>query len=140
MLKLIVGVMGTGKTKVLLEMVNSAVEKSDGCVVCIEKGEKLKFDVKYQARLINTVEYGICNADSLYGMVTGLYVGNFDTTHIFIDSALKICGENLEEFEKLILNLDKLSESCGFECIVTSSMTEDMLGDKIKKYLMEIKH
>lgn len=139
MLKLIVGVKGTGKTKVLLEMVNDAVEKSDGCVVCIEKGEKLKFGVKYQARLINTVEYGICNADSLYGMVTGLYVGNFDTTHIFIDSALKICGENIEEFEKLILNLDKLSENCGFDCVITSSATQENLSDNIKKYLVDFK-
>jgi len=140
MLKLIIGVKGTGKTKVLLEMVNSAVESSDGCVVCIEKGEKLRLNVKYQARLINTVEYGISNADSLYGMVTGLYVGNFDTTHIFIDSALKICEENMDEFEKLIIKLDQLAESCGFECIITSSTTEDKLSDNLKKYIMDITH
>ena len=38
MLKLIIGVKGTGKTKTLISMVNEAVEKSHGDVVCIEKG------------------------------------------------------------------------------------------------------
>ena len=54
MLKLMIGVKGTGKTKTLIEMVNSAVNTSKGAVVCIEKGDKLRYDVKYQARLINT--------------------------------------------------------------------------------------
>ena len=57
MLKLIVGVKGTGKTKTLIAMVNEAIEASSGNVVCLEKGTKLRFDVKYQARLINTNDY-----------------------------------------------------------------------------------
>ena len=47
MLKLIIGVKGTGKTKALISMVNEAVEKSHGAVICIEKGDKLLF--KYEA-------------------------------------------------------------------------------------------
>ena len=54
MLKLIIGVKGTGKTKALISMVNTAVDHSHGDVVCIEKGVKLRYDVKYQARLIDT--------------------------------------------------------------------------------------
>ena len=57
MLKLIIGVKGTGKTKTLINMVNAAVESSTGDVVCIEKGVKLRYDVKHQARLINTEDF-----------------------------------------------------------------------------------
>ena len=71
MLKLIIGVKGTGKTKALISMVNEAVEKSSGAVICIEKGDKLRFDVKYQARLIDTDEYYVDDAQSLFGFVAG---------------------------------------------------------------------
>ncbi len=40
MLKIIIGVKGTGKTKTLVEMVNTTAEQSEGSVVCLEKGEK----------------------------------------------------------------------------------------------------
>ena len=61
MLKLIIGVKGTGKTKSLINLVNAAVESSHGNVVCIEKGDKLTYDVKHQARLIDTKQYFISN-------------------------------------------------------------------------------
>ena len=37
MLKLIIGVKGTGKTKTLIDMVNSALAVTKGDVVCVEK-------------------------------------------------------------------------------------------------------
>ena len=49
MVKLIIGVKGTGKTKALISMVNEAAEKTNGTVVCIEKGDKLTYDVKHHA-------------------------------------------------------------------------------------------
>ena len=69
MIKLIIGVKGTGKTKQLIDQVNAALDSSKGDVVCIEKGDKLKFDVKYQCRLIDTDYFDISGADSLYGFI-----------------------------------------------------------------------
>ena len=62
MLKLIIGKKGSGKTKTLIEMVNGAIEKSNGSVVCLEKGDKLKYDVSYRCRLIDTDEYKVESA------------------------------------------------------------------------------
>ena len=59
MVKLIIGIKGTGKTKQLIELVNAASEKSAGSVVCIEKGTKLTYDIKHTARLIDTDQYAI---------------------------------------------------------------------------------
>ena len=53
MLKLMIGVKGTGKTKTLIEKVNEAAGTSHGDVVCIEKGTKLRFDIKPTVRLID---------------------------------------------------------------------------------------
>jgi hypothetical protein len=134
MVKLIVGVKGTGKTKMLIDMANDALQTSSGCVVCVEKGQKLKYGVKYAARLIDTVEYDICGADALYGLVCGLYAANYDITHIFIDSALKICKENLEDFARFLSLIDIISNKNNFQCIITSSIAPEDLPEDILKY------
>ena len=90
MVKLIIGIKGTGKTKQLIELVNAASEKSAGSVVCIEKGTKLTSDIKHTARLIDTDQYAICDAQSLFGFIAGIIASNHDVTDLYIDSALKI--------------------------------------------------
>ncbi|MCL2813855.1 MAG: ATP-binding protein [Oscillospiraceae bacterium] len=134
MVKLIVGVKGTGKTKTLINMANEALKTSSGCVVCVEKGQKLKYDVKYKARLIDTSEYDICGADALYGLVCGLYAANYDITHIFIDSALKICEENLDGFAHFLNLIDNVSTKNKFLCIITASAAPEDLPEEVLKY------
>ncbi len=135
MLKLIIGVKGTGKTKTLIEMVNKASEESKGSVVCLEKGVKLRYDVKYQVRLINTNEYCIFDAQSLFGFVAGILAGNHDITDIFVDSALKICGNVSEDFDKLLPELDELAERYSVNIVMTSSIPAEEASDAVKKYL-----
>lgn len=135
MLKLIIGVKGTGKTKTLINMVNTAVENSHGNVVCIEKGVKLRYDVKYRARLINTEEYQIGDAAALYGFIAGILASNHDVTDLFVDSALKICRNDLAGFDTFIADLDKLVEKVGVNVIITSSIPVEEASETVKKYL-----
>ena len=135
MVKLIVGNKGTGKTKTLIEMVNEAVEKSNGAVVCLEKGEKLRYDVKYQARLIDVSEYGIAGADQLYSFVCGVYASNHDITHIFIDSAMTICDNTVEGLSSFLRRISAIVNKAGIELVLTSSVSEDELPDDIKSLL-----
>ena len=135
MVKLIIGIKGTGKTKTLIQMVNSALETTGGNVVVLEKGEKLRYDIKYQARLVNTDEYYVNDAQSLYGFVAGLLASNHDITELFIDSALKICAEDLPAFEKLVEELDLLTVKRETNVVITASMPEEDATDVIKKYL-----
>ena len=65
MIKLIVGIKGTGKTKQLIDMANAAVTATKGCVICVEKGNKLIHEIKYQARLVDVDEYAIDDALAL---------------------------------------------------------------------------
>jgi len=135
MVKLVVGVKGTGKTKTLIEQVNGAINESKGCVVCIEKGTKLIHEIKYQARLIDTNEYMVTDAEALYGFVAGIYASNHDVTHVFIDSALKICNNNVPAFETFIGKIDTFSEKSNIIFMITSSLPIDEIPDSLKKYL-----
>jgi len=135
MLKLIIGVKGTGKTKTLINMVNEAVEKSNGAVICIEKGDKLRYDVKYQARLIDTDEYFVDDAQSLFGFVAGILASNHDVTDLFIDSALKICKNDLASFEPALDKINALCDKCNVKCVITSSLDVAAATDTLKKYV-----
>jgi len=135
MLKLIIGVKGTGKTKTLINMVNSAVESSHGNVVCIEKGVKLRYDVKYRARLINTEEYNISDAQSLYGFLAGILASNHDVTDLFVDSALKICKNDLAQFDTFVEEVADLVEKVGVNVVITSSIPAEEASETVKKYI-----
>ena len=135
MLKLIIGVKGTGKTKTLINLVNGALEVTKGDVVCIEKGVKLRYDIKPTARLVNVEEYAIKDAQALYGFVAGILASNHDVTDLFIDSTLKICNEDLEAFEKLVLELDALLKTIDVNMVMTVSMPEEKVTDTVRKFI-----
>ena len=135
MLKLIIGVKGTGKTKALISMVNTAVDHSHGDVVCIEKGVKLRYDVKYQARLIDTNEYFVSDAQSLYGFVAGIFASNHDVTDLFIDSALKICNDDVAAFDEFVEKIDALSTKLNINIVMTSSIPVENASETVKKYI-----
>lgn len=135
MLKLIVGVKGTGKTKHLIEMVNTASEESKGSVVCIEKGTKLTYDIKHTARLIDTDQYNIGDAQSLFGFIAGIIASNHDVTDLFVDSALKICLNNIDSFDKFVDEVNALVEKYDLHCTMTVTLPAEKATETIKKYL-----
>jgi hypothetical protein len=135
MVKLIIGVKGTGKTKALISMVNEAAEKTNGTVVCIEKGVGLRFDVKHSVRLINTNEYLVFDAEALFGFVAGILASNHDVTDLFIDGALKIANNDMAGFETFLKGLDELSNKLGVNVILTSSIPVEEASDLVKKYI-----
>lgn len=107
MIKLIIGNKGSGKTKKLIDLVNTCVEKSDGNVVCIEKEPKLTYDVSSKARLLETDTYRVSGCKAFYGFLAGICAGNYDVTDILIDATFKIVGR---EYQKLVQFFDMLSE------------------------------
>ena len=135
MIKLIIGVKGSGKTKALIDMVHKALTETNGDVVCIEKGDKLRFDIKYQCRLIDTDQYNVFDAESLYGFVAGILASNHDVSDLFIDSALKICKNDASAFDEFLDKTDKLVTDLGVKCLITSSLSPDDATDTMKKYL-----
>ena len=135
MVKIIIGVKGTGKTKALISMVNEAAEKSTGNVVCIEKGVGLSFDIKPTVRLINTNEYLGFDAEALYGFVAGILASNHDVTDLFIDGALKISNNDIVGFEAFLKEVDELAGKLGVNVVMTSSIPAEEASDLVKKYI-----
>ena len=135
MIRVIVGKKGSGKTKQVIEMINSAVDTEHGNVVCIEKGEKLMLDISHKIRLVEASEYDIADYTAMKGFISGLYAGNYDITHIFIDSLTKIIGAEVNfETEKFLEWLDAFSQKNGIKFTITISDEESLMSEGIKKY------
>ena len=135
MVRVIMGKKGSGKTKQMIDLINSAVQTEHGNVVCIEKGEKLTFDIHYQIRLVESSEYDLASYTALKGFVSGLYAGNYDITHVFIDSLTKIVGGDTNvETENFLDWLNAFSEKHNIKFTVTISDDASLASDGIKKY------
>ncbi len=135
MLKLVIGLKGSGKTKQLIEQANKAVEHSPGHVVCIEKSNKLIFDVNHKVRLVDTEAYSITNAQELFGLVCGILATNYDVKDLFIDSSLKICKDDVAEWTEFLGKLDQICEKYEVQCMTTSSIDQKELPQILEKYV-----
>jgi len=133
MIKLYIGGKGSGKTKTLIDLTNKAVETSNGAVICIEKGDKLRLDISYKARLIDTDNYAINDGDALYGFIAGILASNSDITDIFVDSSLKICDGDIAAFEILLNKLYAISGQINL--IMTASIPIENCPASIKKFV-----
>ena len=135
MIRVIMGKKGSGKTKQMIEMINSAAQTEHGNVVCIEKGNKLTFDIHYQIRLVESSHYDIASYTALKGFISGLYAGNYDITHIFIDSLTKIVGCECDvETEKFLDWLNKFGEMHNIKFTITISDDISLAPEGVKKY------
>ena len=134
MVTLKVGVKGTGKTKTLVDEVHQAALSSKGVVVCIEYDRKLNYYIRSSVRLIDAKDYGVNDGASLYGFVCGALACNYDITELFIDSALKICGDDLKGFEEFMVKLDFIAEKTGTNCFITASLPEEQLPEGLRRF------
>ena len=136
MVKVIAGLKGSGKTKKLIDSINTAVKSESGSMVCIEKGSALTFDIDYRVRLIDAGEYDIGSYTFLKGFISGLHAGNFDISHIFVDGLYKLAGTNdVEETAAFVEWCEKFGEANKMEFTLSVSEDPANLPESVKKYI-----
>ena len=138
MIKLILGHKGSGKTKRMVELVNSAVESSKGNVVCVEKETKLTFDVNYRARLIATDYYEVKGYSAFYGFLAGICAGDHDITDILVDATLKIGGRDYEALANFLEKVSELSKIAEQDITFTVSCDESDLPARVFDFCKKI--
>ena len=138
MITLILGKKGSGKTKRLIDMCNSAVAASNGNVVFIEKDNNLTYDISHKARLAVAEEYAVKGYDALYGFIAGMCAGNYDITDIFVDSTLKIGGGDLEGLADFIEKLGDLSKKASTNMVLSISADKADIPERIAEYAVDL--
>ena len=134
MVELLIGTKGTGKTKVLLDNVNTAASNAEGNVVFISNNTSQNmYNISSKVRMTDTSEFDIGTWDAFFGFICGIISGNFDITNVFVDGTLKIV-KDIEGFEKFLELLDAASKKFDINFELSVSIDADTAPDYIKKY------
>ncbi len=136
MVKLIAGLSGSGKTKEMIDAINAAVDSESGSLICIEKGGKLRYDVNYKVRLIEYQDYQLEGAESLKAFISGLHAGNFDITHIFLQSIHRLLGTGeIDAMSDFCAWCERFGEVNSVSFTVTARMDPAAATETMKKYM-----
>ena len=133
MVQLIVGKKGKGKTKCLLDKVNSEVKNILGNVVYLDKSTQHMFELNNKVRLINVMDYPIDNCDEFLGFICGIVSQDHDLEEMYLDSFLTIASvETDDEICHAIQKLDIISEKYNVKFVLSVSRNEASLPDCAK--------
>ena len=132
MVQLIVGKKGKGKTKQLLDKVNSEVKDISGSIVYLDKSTKHMYELNNKVRLIDVSRYMIENADEFLGFVCGIISQDHDLEQMYFDSFLKIAVLEGKDISAVIEKLDKMSDFFQVDFILSVSMDESELPEAVK--------
>ena len=132
MVQLIVGKKGKGKTKQLLEKVNSAVTKMQGNIVYLDKSGKHMYELNNKVRLIDVSEYLITNSDEFLGFISGILSQDRDLQQMYLDSFLKIACLEGKDMLPVVEKLEKFSEQFKVDFVLSVSLDEAELPEAAK--------
>lgn len=132
MIKILIGGKGSGKTKTLIDLTNNAAESSKGSVICIEKGDKLTHEITYKARLVDSDYYLVNDAAALCGFIAGILASNSDITDVFVDSALKICANDVDALAAILPKLEQLTKDVNL--VLSASIPVEECPEAIKAF------
>lgn len=135
MIKIIYGSKGTGKTKMLIDAANAAVEKAKGHLIFITDTKRGMYDLERDVRFIDVSEYDIAGEAALCGFVKGVIAGNNDNEYVYIDGVVRIAGKPVSELAAFFYMLDKVSTTNNLTITVTVSAAKEELPDFVTKYL-----
>lgn len=136
MVQLIVGNKGKGKTKQLLDKVNSEVKNILGSIVYLDKSTKHMYELNNKVRLIDVSQYMVESSSEFLGFVCGIISQDHDLQQMYFDSFLKIAALEGQDITDVVVKLDKISEAFKVDFVLSVSMDESELPAALKDKIM----
>ena len=132
MVQLIAGKKGKGKTKQLLDKVNTEIKDAQGNVVYLDKSTKHMFELNNKIRLINVSDYLVTNSDEFVGFICGIISQDHDLQQMYLDSFLKIACLEDADISATIAKLEEVSDKFHVDFVLSVSMDENELPESVK--------
>ena len=135
MIKVIYGAKGTGKTKMMIDAANAAVDAAQGHLIFITDSKRGLYDLDRAVRFIDVSEYDVAGEAALCGFIKGVIAGNHDNEYVFIDGVVRIAGKPVQELAAFFYMLDKVAKNDSVVITVSVSAAKEELPDFVTKYL-----
>ncbi|MDE7186375.1 MAG: twitching motility protein PilT [Lachnospiraceae bacterium] len=132
MIQLIVGNKGKGKTKHLLDKVNTEIKDAEGNVVYLDKSRKHMFELNNKIRLIDVPDYLVSNSDEFIGFICGIISQDHDLQGMYLDSFLQIACLKDKEIGATIDKLETVSAKFNVNFVLSISVDESELPENLK--------
>lgn len=136
MVQLIVGSKGDGKTKHLLDRVNSQIKTASGNIVYLDKNTKNMHELDNKVRLINVRDYPLTNSDEFIGFICGIISQDYDLEQMYFDSFLKIAHLEGKDISDTLKQLNQISEQFHVDFCISVSLEEKDLPDFAKEQVI----
>lgn len=136
MVQLIVGEKGKGKTKYLLDKVNTEIKEVSGSIVYLDKTAKHMYELNNKVRLIVAPDYMVDNSDAFLGFVSGIISQDHDLEQMYFDSFLKIACLEGQDIAPVVEKLEKMSEKFGVDFVLSVSQNESALAESLKSKII----
>ena len=136
MVEIIAGEKGKGKTKYLLDKVNTSIESATGNIVYLDKSQKHMHELSNKVRLINVADYPITNCDEFIGFICGIVSQDYDLQEMYLDSFLTIGNITYDLIVHAIEKLDIISEKYGVKFVLSVSKNEADLPESAKARIL----
>ena len=136
MVQLIIGNKGDGKTKHLLDRVNSQIKTASGNIVYLDKSTKHMHELNNKVRLINMKDYPLKNSDEFIGFICGIISQDYDLEQIYLDSFLKIAHLEGEDITDALTQLSQISTQFKVDICISASVEEKDLPDFAKEQVI----
>ena len=136
MVQLIVGNKGKGKTKQLLDRVNSVIKEANGNIVYLDKSSKHMYDLNNKVRLIDVSTYPLRNCSEFIGFVCGIVSQDHDLEQMYLDSFLKIAQLEGQDITDALEELKKIGELFNVNFTISISLDEKDIPETLKENII----
>ena len=135
MVQMIIGKKGKGKTKQLLDKVNTSIKTANGNIVYIDKSSKHMLELNNKIRLIDASGYGLKNSDEFIGFILGIISQDHDLEEMYLDSFLKVAKLEDADITATIKELDSISKAFNVNFILSVSLDKEELPAELAEYI-----
>lgn len=134
MIQLIAGGKGKGKTKILLDKVNSEVSSCKGSMVYLDKNKKHMYELSKRVRLIDVKDFCIDNYHEFLGFICGIISQDHDLEKVFLDSFLNIAEVEGKDIDivPIIQKLDMISAKFKVDFILSVSLDAAQVPEQLR--------
>ena len=135
MVQMIIGKKGKGKTKQLLDKVNTSIKTANGNIVYIDRSSKHMLELNNKIRLIDASGYGLKNSDEFIGFILGIISQDHDLEEMYLDSFLKVAKLEDADITATIKELNSISKAFNVNFILSVSLDKEELPAELAEYI-----
>ena len=136
MIQLILGEKGKGKTKILLDKVNSEIKTAHGSIVYLDKSTKHMYELNNKVRLIDVSSFELASSDEFTGFIYGILSQDHDLEQMYLDSFLKISQVDDSSLNSLLDKIAQIGEKFNVTFVLSISVPSYVIDEKYKENII----